>query len=813
MINKAKKYLEKFYGYSSFRRGQEEIIESIINKNDTLAIMPTGGGKSICYQLPALVFDGVTIVISPLISLMKDQVDSLNEIGIKANFINSTLSTLEQDEIMLRLRNNEIKLLYIAPERLGDNRLIEILNSIKVSQVSIDEAHCISTWGHDFRSSYKNISSFIEKLNERPVVTGFTATASDQVRNDIVKLLNIQNANVYISGFDRENIKINIENGIDKKDYLIKYLNGNSNSGIIYCATRKDVDNIKDYLVGRGIEAVKYHAGMSEKDRGSSQEEFIFDRANIMVATNAFGMGIDKSNVRYVIHYSIPKSIEAYYQEIGRAGRDGEKSEAILLFDSSDIQLQKYLIDSSVQSIDRKENELKKLQVMLDFVYINNCYRKYILNYFGEEYKELCDNCSNCQSSDKIIDKTIEAQKVLSCVYRMKKPFGTGVVIDVLRGAKSKKILAEGFDELSTYGIMKDMSKNELKIFISTLVAHSYLGVTINTFPTLFVNDNSVEILKGEKKVELKDIKVNRNLDNEDELFVILKEIRNNISIKSKVPPYIIFSDSTLKEMSIKFPSTKESMLDITGVGESKYEKYGEQFIEVIKIYVEENNIKVAENISSNKEIKKEVDKLPLYVDTDLDLLDLLLKSRDEIAKKESVYKGYVLSLKSLKEISARYPTNEKEFSDISGVGPKKVKDYCGTILDIVNNYIQKNNISTHWEEKGRKKVVIDGEERSDRKILIADLNENLSLEKISEKLELSISTLIGYLCDYVSEYNEYNFDIDLNKYYTNQDKEIIDKKIMEMGIENIAALKKALPREIKYESIRAVILNSMINN
>ncbi|MCF0149430.1 MAG: RecQ family ATP-dependent DNA helicase, partial [Clostridium sp.] len=427
--------LEKYFGYKSFRRGQEKIIDEILKEKDVLAIMPTGGGKSLCYQIPALILDGITIVISPLISLMKDQVDTLNSIGINSAFLNSSLSTYEFNEVMNGIENKKYKIIYVAPERLHSNEFITAITQVKIAQVAIDEAHCVSQWGHDFRVSYKGISTFIDKLIERPIITAFTATASEEVRNDIVNLLRLNNPKIFVTGFDRENLRINVIKGIEKKKFLINYIKDNSkDAGIIYAATRRDVDSLYELLNKNNIKVGRYHAGLSNDERIKCQEEFINDETTVIVATNAFGMGIDKPNIRYVIHYNMPKNIEGYYQEIGRAGRDGEESECIMLFSPADVITQKYLIEVSTEDPLRKNNQYKKLQQMTSLVYINSCYRKYILNYFGDSYEGECGNCSNCLNKGEVKDRTIEAQKVISCIYKMKRSFGVGMIVDVLRG-------------------------------------------------------------------------------------------------------------------------------------------------------------------------------------------------------------------------------------------------------------------------------------------------------------------------------------------------------------------------------------------
>lgn len=807
--------LHKYYGYTSFRKGQENIITSIINKEDVLAIMPTGGGKSICYQVPALCLDGITIVISPLISLMKDQVDALKTMGVKARLINSSLSNSEYNEALEEIENDECKIIYIAPERLDSMDFVNIIRGKNISQVAIDEAHCVSQWGHDFRVSYKKIPYFINRLDKRPIVTAFTATASNEVREDIINILNLHNPAVYITGFDRENLSINIVKSSSKNKYTLDYVENHKNeSGIIYASTRKEVETIYEGLLKRNYSVAKYHAGLSNEARKEYQENFINDDIKIMVATNAFGMGIDKPNIRWVLHYNMPQSIENYYQEIGRAGRDNEKSECILLFMPGDVHIQKYLIDVGIENTNRKKIQYKKLQQMVDLVHSNNCYRKSILEYFGEELKEDCQNCSNCLSEGEITDKTIDAQKVISCIFRMKRSFGTTMIVDVLRGSRNKKVLEQNFNNLSTYGIMKDYSNEELKTFINTLIAHGYLEVVENigtrgSYPTIRLNDKSMKVLKGELKVQFKESKVSIVKYMENELYEKLVELRANIARENNIAPYMVFGDATLNNMTKTYATTKEEMLNISGVGEIKYERYGKYFEDIIEKYLIEKNIdkneviKIEENSSQDSEF--------FEVTTDKDLFEKLKQYRIKKAKEENLLSYMILNLTTLKEISGRYPLNEEQLKDISGVGPVKIEKYGQDIIKLVKEYTQEKNITPKWQEKNKLKLIIDGDNRKNSEIVLDLLNQNKNIDDICEELEISISTSLGYVYDYIKSGNSINFNLNLKKYYSDDEREIILNAINNFGENNIRKIKYVLPDEIKYESIRAVILEKYL--
>lgn len=615
MLERAKELLKKYYGYSEFRVGQEKNIDNILNGGDTFAIMPTGAGKSVCYQIPALMLEGLTLVISPLISLMKDQVDSLNDMGIKAAYINSTLSQLEVEERIWEAKNGGYSLLYVAPERLEAESFCEVLRSMNISLIAVDEAHCVSQWGHDFRPSYRQIARFIRTLSNRPTVAAFTATATEEVQEDIVKLLELRNPKVFVTGFNRENLYLSVIKGVDKKDFILDYVESNKDKvGIIYAATRREVDSLYELLSRKGFNAGRYHAGLSEIEREKNQEAFLYDNISIIVATNAFGMGIDKSNVRYVIHYNMPKNMEAYYQEAGRAGRDGEPSECILLFGEQDVVLQKYLIDQNTNLHDRKIMEYKRVQIMADYCHTERCLRGYILNYFGEQdFGENCNNCSSCNNETESVDITIEAQKIFSCVARMNQRFGTTLIALVLKGSKNKKVFEQNFDKLSTYGIMKQYSEKEIKNMINVLIAEKYMCLTESEYPVVRLTQRALTVLKGEEQVFKKIQKKAQKTKVDNSLFEILRSLRKSISEREKVPPYIIFPDSTLREISEYLPQTESALLKIKGVGESKLKRYGEEFLEIIKKYAEENGVTSSEK---EEEYSSEEEKIPSHVIT-----------------------------------------------------------------------------------------------------------------------------------------------------------------------------------------------------
>lgn len=587
MLNKARQILQKFYGYEDFRPGQKKVVESLLNRNDTVAIMPTGAGKSICFQIPALLFEGVTLVISPLISLMKDQVDSLRQLGIAAVYINSSVSKAQLYKDLQDISAGFYKIIYIAPERLTSEYLPDSFKNLNISMVAVDEAHCLSQWGHDFRPSYRNILNFTNSLRIKPIISAFTATATPEVKTDIINLLGLKLPNVFVTGFDRPNLYFSVLRGEVKDKFVIDYVKKHQDeAGIIYVGTRKDVDALQVLLEIKGIKAGRYHAGMTDEERNQMQEDFLYDNLSVMVATNAFGMGIDKPNVRYVIHYNMPKNMEAYYQEAGRAGRDGLLGNCILLYSPQDTQLQKFLISKSTESEIRQQLEYKRLQSMVDYCHTPQCLRAFILHYFGEfDVEEHCDNCSNCKLEGELIDITIDAQKVLSCVYRMHERFGVKMIAEVLKGSKSAKVKQFNFERLSTYGLMKERKLKDISDLILRLSAMQYLDITESQYPVVTLNELSWQVLRGQKKVWQKMVIV-KKAKAKGELFEALRSLRKELATKEKLPPYMIFSDATLTQMATDKPTDLELMKNIRGVGEFKLQKYGEEFLTVIKSYI-----------------------------------------------------------------------------------------------------------------------------------------------------------------------------------------------------------------------------------
>ncbi|OWT50963.1 DNA helicase RecQ [Bacillus sp. K2I17] len=589
MFTKAQELLASYFGYSSFRRGQDETIKNVLDGKDTVCIMPTGGGKSICYQIPALVFEGTTLVISPLISLMKDQVDTLVQNGISATYINSSISITEANQRIQLAKQGHYKLLYVAPERLDSMEFVDQLIDMKIPMIAIDEAHCISQWGHDFRPSYLHIHRILDYLPEKPLVLALTATATPQVREDICNTLGINQENTIMTTFERENLSFSVIKGQDRNAYLADYIRQNQKeSGIIYAATRKVVDQLYEDLMKAGVSVSKYHAGMSDTDRNEQQELFLRDEVGVMVATSAFGMGIDKSNIRYVIHYQLPKNMESYYQEAGRAGRDGLDSACILLYSSQDVQVQRFLIDQSTGE-SRFSNELEKLQNMTDYCHTEQCLQSFILQYFGEEPKEDCGRCGNCTDDRESIDVTRESQMVLSCMIRTNQRFGKQMIAQVLTGSKNKKVIEFNFHTLPTYGLLSNRSVKEVSEFIEFLISDELIAVEHGTYPTLKVTEKGKEVLLGKENVLRKERVETRQIVQDHPLFEVLREVRKEIAQGEGVPPFVIFSDQTLKDMCAKMPQSDSELLTVKGIGEHKLVKYGSHFLQAVQHFIKDN--------------------------------------------------------------------------------------------------------------------------------------------------------------------------------------------------------------------------------
>ena len=604
MIDKGKKMSDKlsvlkdYFGHDSFRDGQEQIVDALLDGRDALCIMPTGAGKSMCYQIPALLFDGVTIVVSPLISLMKDQVGSLVQSGVPAAYINSSLSYPQFLRVLSNVEHGKYKIIYVAPERLLTDGFLDTCKKIKISMVAVDEAHCVSQWGQDFRPSYLKIVSFIKSLENRPIVGAFTATATNDVKEDIKKILRLENPFEITTGFDRPNLFFGVIKSSSKDEKLIDLIRERGDrSGIVYCATRKNVESVCELLCDNGFSAARYHAGLDEYERRKNQEDFVFDRKNIMVATNAFGMGIDKSNVTYVIHYNMPKNIESYYQEAGRAGRDGGEADCILLYSPKDVRLNRFMIENSEgndeltieENEQIRERDFERLKYMTFYSTTNDCLRGFILRYFGGEKKAYCGKCSNCLSVHKLVDVTIDAQKIMSCIARTGQRYGKTVICDVLKGSKSEKILKAELNNQSTYGIMKEVTARHIFGTIDFLAEKEYISAD-NETEVLKLLPKSKDVLFGRERLVMKKVENSEKVVKthrpevpvNSDLLDALKALRKGIAYKKSVPAYVIFTDATLIDMCKKCPETPDEMLEVSGVGRTKLEKFGKQFLEEI---------------------------------------------------------------------------------------------------------------------------------------------------------------------------------------------------------------------------------------
>ena len=605
--------LKTYFGYDTFREGQEKIVEAILTNRDVLAIMPTGAGKSICYQIPALILPGITLVISPLISLMQDQVKALNDAGIHAAFINSSLTENQISKALYLAASGRYKIIYVAPERLENYEFLEFARNVEISMVTVDESHCISQWGQDFRPSYLKIVEFIKNLPKRPIVSAFTATATEEVKNDILCTLSLADPEVVITGFDRKNLYYSVENIRRKDEFIMEYIEKHpTESGIIYCATRKNVDNLFELLFKRGVPVTRYHAGLTNETRKKNQDDFIYDRTPVIIATNAFGMGIDKSNVRYVIHYNMPQSMENYYQEAGRAGRDGENSQCILLFSLQDVMIDRMLLDnkdfSDVDEEDEyliRQRDIRRLQTMEGYCKTTGCLRNYILEYFGEKTSGPCDNCGNCHREYHEVDMTAEAKWVVNCVAETRGRYGLTIVLGTLMGAKRARLRELRTDQYKSYGALSGHSEAELRTLISQMTEMGYLYQTQEKYSVLKLGNitplkdantrvimRTYEEKEPDKKKKIQKAVRKRSTDALTsagyDLFEILRKLRLEIAKEESMPPYIIFSDKTLIDMCVKKPSDEEEMLNVSGVGANKLKKYGQRFLQEIQKFCTE---------------------------------------------------------------------------------------------------------------------------------------------------------------------------------------------------------------------------------
>ena len=598
----ALRMLETYFGYTSFRPAQEAPIASLLRNEDVIGIMPTGAGKSICFQIPALCKAGLTIVFSPLISLMKDQVDGLLVQNIPAALINSTLTQSEFNKTMYEVRSGKIKLLYIAPERLSSNFFCNVLRALPIAQVIVDEAHCISEWGHDFRPSYRLIGEWLNSLPKRPIVGAFTATATKYVENDIKKLLGLDKANVYVTGFDRPNLSFSVIRTPKRMDYVVHYVRQHANeNGIIYCATRKDVDRVYENLTRVGIKAGHYHGGLNDEVRREMQNAYADDKLQVMVATNAFGMGIDKSNVRYVLHYQMPRNMESYYQEAGRAGRDGAPAECILLYSGQDVQVHKYLIEQSIETPERQNVELRKLQSMIDYCFCSNCLRKYMLNYFGESTVwTTCDNCSSCKGSADKVNVTKEAKAIFRAIMGTDERYGASMITSIVRGERTDRIMRAGHDALPVFGLLSNVDEKSIKGLIQQFVASGYLRSSTGKYPILSLTAGAEEVLAGHKEVEeirqhvsvpsrnsksAASVVRGKSSSTSGGLFEHLRQHRKRLAEKAGLRPYLIFPDTVLIDLANLRPTTLGEFGNVKGVGEAKLKKYGLTFLQAIAEY------------------------------------------------------------------------------------------------------------------------------------------------------------------------------------------------------------------------------------
>ena len=683
--------LKEYFGYDSFRTGQAEVVNSLLSGHDVLAIMPTGAGKSICFQVPALMMPHGVVVVSPLISLMKDQVESLIRQGIAASYVNSTVPFGESIERLRDLYRGKIKILYLAPEKLEPSYFTDCLRQVPLSMVVVDEAHCVSQWGHDFRPSYGKIRTFVDLLPHKPVMAAFTATATPLVEKDIKENLGLVHADIYRTGLDRPNLSFRVLRGLgreEKEQLLLRYVKTHKQeSGVIYCATRKAVDSVYTLLRTHKIQAGRYHAGLSEQERKQAQDDFSFDRLQVMVATNAFGMGIDKSNVRYVIHYQMPKSLEAYYQEAGRAGRDGARAECILLYSARDAGIQKYLLAQSDLSAEQLDIEYRRLNQMINYCSTSACLRNTILTYFGETPEDTCGHCSSCENARARVDITDVAVLIFRTIRNVNESFGVNVIADILKGSRSRNIRDRHLDQQMTYGKLSFEKTEHIRDTIHTLMADGYLLQKGEPYPSLYLTPMAMRVLSGDGRVMGPAVGMERmaaeqvidNLKSTGDrgvLFEQLRRLRTQMAKEEQVPPFVIFSDATLEQMAAVRPVTRDELRQISGVGVFKLEKYGERFLKLIR---DEGNEETETPREENKNLAGERERGEAAC-----IYDYLVSVRNRMADDQGIKPFQILSNRTLMDMSFRRPSQESEIKAVYGIGPAKFDKFGLLFLNAV---------------------------------------------------------------------------------------------------------------------------------
>lgn len=683
--------LKEYFGYDSFRTGQAEVVNSLLSGHDVLAIMPTGAGKSICFQVPALMMPHGVVVVSPLISLMKDQVESLIRQGIAASYVNSTVPFGESIERLRDLYRGKIKILYLAPEKLEPSYFTDCLRQVPLSMVVVDEAHCVSQWGHDFRPSYGKIRTFVDLLPHKPVMAAFTATATPLVEKDIKENLGLVHADIYRTGLDRPNLSFRVLRGLgreEKEQLLLRYVKTHKQeSGVIYCATRKAVDSVYTILRTHKIQAGRYHAGLSEQERKQAQDDFSFDRLQVMVATNAFGMGIDKSNVRYVIHYQMPKSLEAYYQEAGRAGRDGARAECILLYSARDAGIQKYLLAQSDLPAEQLDIEYRRLNQMINYCSTSACLRNTILTYFGETPEDTCGHCSSCENARARVDITDVAVLIFRTIRNVNESFGVNVIADILKGSRARNIRDRHLDQQMTYGKLSFEKTEHIRDTIHTLMADGYLLQKGEPYPSLYLTPMAMRVLSGDGRVMgpavgMERMAAEQVIDNlkstgdRGALFEQLRRLRTQMAKEEQVPPFVIFSDATLEQMAAVRPVTRDELRQISGVGVFKLEKYGERFLKLIR---DEGNEETETPREENKNLAGERERGEAAC-----IYDYLVSVRNRMADDQGIKPFQILSNRTLMDMSFRRPSQESEIKAVYGIGPAKFEKFGLLFLNAV---------------------------------------------------------------------------------------------------------------------------------